>query len=114
MKILLRGLGIGATPAIERHVERRLGFALGRFGQRLRDVTVRFEDVNGPRGGVDKVCRLVTRLRSGETVRIEERCFDLYSAIDRAADRLRLTVSRRLARRRSRRDAGPRLAWNAV
>ena len=35
MRIQLRGLKIGTTPAIDEHVQRRLRFALGRFAERV-------------------------------------------------------------------------------
>jgi ribosomal subunit interface protein len=115
MRIELRGLGFAATAALERHAERRLLFALGRFAERLEDVAVRFEDVNGPRGGVDKRCRVVARLRPAGALRIEEHGEDLYLAIDRAADRIGRAVGRELARRRSlRRGVPPRPTWRAL
>ena len=115
MRILLRGLGIGPTPAIEERVERRLLFALGRFARRVDDITVRFEDLNGPRGGVDKVCRVEARLRPGGAVRVAERSEDLYTAIDRAADRIGRAVRRELDRRRKvHRRAPLRPLWGSA
>lgn len=112
MRVQLRGRKIGVTPAIAEHVERRLDFALGRFSDRVSEVSVRFEDLNGPRGGESMACHMVTRLRTGGTVRIEERCHDLYSAVDRGADRLRHSVSRLLARRERRRIAPLQPVWS--
>jgi ribosomal subunit interface protein len=112
MRIRLRGLKIDPTPAIEAHTGRRLRFAVGRFAERIEEMIVRFEDLNGPRGGVDMSCRIVVRLRPGGAVRVEERDEDLYSAIDRAADRVGRAVRRELGRRRTlRRAAAPRPAW---
>jgi hypothetical protein len=37
------------------HIERRLRFALARFGSRVERVIVFLHDRNGPRGGIDKV-----------------------------------------------------------
>lgn len=113
MQVRLRGLGIDSTPAIEEHTGRRLRFAVGRFSDRIEDVTVRFEDVNGPRGGVDMLCRMVAHLRPGGAVRVEERGEDLYATIDRAADRIGRALRRELSRRRTLRRAGsPRPAWS--
>ena len=53
-------------------MERRLDFALGRFGGRISQVTVGLEDLNGPRGGADKRCRLAVRLVPSGKVTIEE------------------------------------------
>lgn len=112
MQIYTRGHGIAPTQAIEARIERRLLFALGRFTDRLEDVSVVFRDLNGSRGGIDAACHMVARLRPGGAVRVEETCGDLYSAIDRAADRLGHAVSREVGRRRRhRRESLGRSGW---
>jgi hypothetical protein len=58
MKIQIRKRRVEVSDALRAYVERRLGFALGRFGDRLGPITVRFSDVNGHRGGVDKRCQI--------------------------------------------------------
>ncbi len=93
--------------ALRAHVERRLHFALGRFGGRVRQATVRLSDLNGPRGGLDKVCRIAVRLPAVRDLVVDDADGDLYVAIDRAADRVGRSVGRRLARGRSA-DAGER------
>ena len=47
---------------LRRLLERRLSFALSRFDSRIRKTTVVLEDVNGPRGGMDKSCRIAVVL----------------------------------------------------
>jgi ribosomal subunit interface protein len=98
MQIELRALGMTVTDGMRSHVERRLGFALDRFGEHVTRVTVRVADVNGPRGGPDKVCRVEAALHGGVRVVIDERDLDAYVAIDRAAHRLNRSVARRLTR----------------
>jgi ribosome-associated translation inhibitor RaiA len=88
------------SDAIRSTVERRLAFALGRFGGRIAGVTVWLGDVNGPRGGVDKTCQVQVALASGNRLLVEDADADLYAAIARAADRVGRAVARDLARRR--------------
>ncbi len=56
MNIDIRWIRARRSKNIEVHARRRAGFALDRFAERIRNVSLRFEDVNGPRGGVDKRC----------------------------------------------------------
>lgn len=104
MTIDLRCRPFELTPALAGHVERRLRFALSRFAGRVQAVSVRLTDDNGPRGGVDKACRLRVHLRGAGLVRVEELDSDLYAAVDRAVARLARGVSRALQRRDDRRD----------
>ena len=92
MRIEVRGLRLKATNAIVMHIQRRLGFALERFGERVRDVGVRFEDVNGPRGGQDKQCRIYAALAPRGQLTITETDRDLYSAVTHSATRLKRVV----------------------
>jgi ribosome hibernation promoting factor len=103
MRVEIRGRHIEVTDEIRRHGERSLAFALARFGLRIESVRVYLLDVNGPRGGVDKCCRIDVRLRPTGSVFVEGAASGLRRALDRAAGRAGRTVGRTLRRERSRR-----------
>lgn len=93
--------GRGRVPAeLVDHVDRRLHFALARFGPRIARATVALEDANGPRGGVDKTCRIVVRLRSGGDVVASVDDVDWHAAVDRATTRIGQSVGREVTRSR--------------
>lgn len=98
----------GGKPASElaAHVERRLRFALTRFSGRIGRVSVFLADQNGPRGGIDKTCRIVVRLREGGDVIAEVSDVDWEVAVDRATTRIGHSTGRELARRRAGRRIG--------
>lgn len=94
MKIETRTRGFSLTPGLRAHVERRLELALDRHHERVGRVRVVLGDVNGPRGGDDKRCRIEIRLRGGGMVQATGVDPDAYAAIGAAAHR----VARALAR----------------
>jgi ribosomal subunit interface protein len=96
MNIDIRSPSLKLTGAILDHVHRRIRFALGRFAQRLTSVRVLLKDLNGPKGGVDKHCKVLVSIRPSLKVIIEETDADLKTAIDRAMDRAGRNVARRL------------------
>ena len=60
---------------------------------------MRMHDINGPeRGGVDKLCRVVLRLKDNSVLVIEDLGVNMVEVIDRVADRLHHTVPRQLSR----------------
>jgi hypothetical protein len=67
---------------------------------RVPKVIVRIDDLNGPRGGVDKTCRIDVEVLHGADVFVEDRDADLIAVIDRAAQRAGRAVSRTIERRR--------------
>ena len=103
MRVEIRGQNVGLTAALEEYAMRRFTTALGRFDKRVSSVTIRFVDENGPRGGVDKKCRIEVRGPSKLAVVIEDAAADERAAIARAADRAGRTFARALERRRERR-----------
>ena len=99
MRIDVQGLGFPLTPALLNHTERRLRFALTRTSDRIMRVVVRMGDANGPRGGEDKFCRMQVHLQGVAPVLIEDVGADLYTVIDRVAERAGRSVAKRIDRR---------------
>lgn len=106
MQIIARAQDVGTGEDTREHVERRIGFALGRFADRIVRVLVTLRDLNGPRGGVDKLCRVAVQMRRLDPVTVTAEASGVHEAIDLAAERAKRAVSRRIDRRRHRRDGG--------
>lgn len=101
MIIDLRTHGFSPTPALNAHVERRLGLALDRWAERIARVRVTVRDLNGPRGGADKRCRVEIRLRGGGSVRAAAVDADAYAAIGAASRGAARALARALQRERA-------------
>lgn len=102
MKWLLKDHSVRRPAALADHIERRLRFALARFGGRVEKVIVFLQDHNGPRGGVDKMCRILAKVRGCGAVMATIVDSDWTAAVDRATTRIGHTVSRRIERLRER------------
>ena len=100
MKIHVRSRQVVVSEGVRAHVERRLESSLGRVAARVLRATVQIVDLNGPRGGEDKSCRIEVRLRPTGSVFVEHTDADLYAAVGRAADRMGRAVSRAVERAR--------------
>ncbi len=104
MNIQVRARRLDLPPATREQVDRRLHYALSRFGTLLRSVKVFLSDMNGPRGGVDKLCRITIHGQALRPVVVEGLAPSLYAAIDVAADRAAHAVARRVEHKRQRRQ----------
>ncbi len=82
-------------------MERRLRFALGRFGGRVGQVTVRI----GADGRANVFCQVRADVVPWGHVDIEESDPDLFSAIDRATGRIGRLFGRELERARDSRTS---------
>jgi ribosome-associated translation inhibitor RaiA len=98
----LRG-GLDVGGALRDAVSGRLTRFLGRFGDRIRWVDVRFTDVNGPRGGVDTRCRIEAHIEPLGTVIGQATHETALQAVRAAVDKVTTSATRRIERLERRR-----------
>ncbi|WLD11148.1 HPF/RaiA family ribosome-associated protein [Planctellipticum variicoloris] len=97
LNVLSRGVVL--TDSMRAAVQRKLDFALDRFGDQLERVEVTIEDLNGPRGGVDKKVQLLMSGPVRRGVVIEERGDNVMAVLSSAADRASQVLGRIMERR---------------
>ena len=85
-------------PELREFAERRLLFAFSRFAPRIDRVSLDISDSNGPRGGVDKVCRVRVEMKRMRDVQVVDEAAEVAAAIVQAVDRARRAVSRTIDR----------------
>lgn len=73
--------------------ERRLAYAMKRFEHRIARIHLTVFDENGPKGGEDKVCRLMINLRGADDVIISDIGSDIAACLTRVAQRASYAVS---------------------
>ena len=101
MQLVISGKNFKVAEELRDHVDRRLQFALGKFDPEIDRVEVGLSDINGPRGGIDKQCRIIAKMRSLGTIVVEDADGDFFTVVSRAADRIGRSVARSLDRRRT-------------
>ena len=90
-----------ALGTVERdYIRRKLGTKLGKYASSVERISVRIDDVNGPRGGVDQSCRIKVVLRGLPSVVFESRNAALNAALDTALSGVQRAVRRATQRRR--------------
>ena len=91
---LIRAGHVETTEALREHAERKLSFALRRFHDEVRHITVRVVDVNGPRRGVDTRCSITADLIDGPRLFVQATAAWPFAAITHAASRLGEAIRR--------------------
>ena len=102
MELRMTGNNVSISDALKRYAERSLRACLANTDRRVHEVEVRVADVNGPKGGIDKLCGIRVVLRRAGVVFVQARGADAYSTVDKAAARLKAALARRVGRHRSR------------
>lgn len=96
MKLRLAARGIEVSRELRDFIERRAHFGLRRFARRIKSLTVRLTDLNGPRGGVDQCCDIRVDVGLGQDVIVSERRSSIYAAVTVATERASRALGRQL------------------
>jgi ribosome-associated translation inhibitor RaiA len=106
----VRARGFDLTQSMYRRAVDHIAAKMAKHARAISNITIRLQDVNGPKGGLDKRCRVELQIAGFGPVIVDEVDQDAYAAIDVAGERLRKVVSQVLDERRSRRrQAGRKL-----
>jgi putative sigma-54 modulation protein len=101
VRIRMRGIE-GSELAVEeiQQIQKVYELALNRFAHTIRDVEVWCTDINGPRGGIDKLCRVQLRLhpRGVLTVKSEESSFTYAARV--ACDKMKALLTKKISKKR--------------
>ncbi|MCC6996785.1 MAG: HPF/RaiA family ribosome-associated protein [Deltaproteobacteria bacterium] len=97
MRVSIRQRNLELPAALRRDIDRRVRFAMSRLvGAGAVEVTVL--DDNGPKGGLDKLCRISVPSGAGGPLCVEARSHEVMAAVADACHR----AARVLARDRGR------------
>jgi ribosome-associated translation inhibitor RaiA len=108
--LAVRTSGVQLSPALQKKIQGRLNRRLGKFAPHIERVTVRFEDQNGPRGGVDTVCRIKVVLSGLASVVTNQKASGAVEAFNRADDQAARAVKRAVERGQARGTVGRKVA----
>ena len=89
---------IQLSNGVDECVQRSLRSALKRVSHDIISIDVFMQDINGPKGGIDKTVKIRIDLRNRQHVVIETSDENLYAAIRKGSKRAKLAVNRRLGR----------------
>lgn len=109
MNIDVRFRGQLSSGPLKEHIQDRARVRLERFAHDLSSVVVLVSDSNGPKGGVDKSCKVTVTGPHLDTHAVEKTASDAYAAADQALETAQHTILKLLEKRRSteRRHAEP-------
>jgi ribosome-associated translation inhibitor RaiA len=96
----LRTADVDLTREDRAYIRHKIDAKIGKLSRPVERVSFRLTDVNGPRGGVDKVCRAKVVVSGRPTLVIERRHNSARAAVDGTLDATERAVRKVLRRRR--------------
>jgi putative sigma-54 modulation protein len=96
MKIDILVSNLSFKPEHEQHVTQRAHWALDQLAEKINRIEVRLTDINGPRGGIDKRCRILVFFNQGEPLLVQTHGAHIGHVIDHSFERIGRAVRKRL------------------
>ena len=94
IEFMIRAGQADTVDRLREYAAHRLSFALRRFERRIRRITVRIADVNGPKRGVDSQCSMSVDLIDGGQIFVKAISAWPFAAVSQAASRLTKVLRR--------------------
>lgn len=98
--VAVRARGVEVGDALREYIHERCGFKLGKFAESIDRISVRLEDVGGPKGVPALRVAVKVVLSRHESIVVEVVEGDARSAFDHAVDATSRAVKRALERDR--------------
>jgi ribosome-associated translation inhibitor RaiA len=97
--LTVRPGSVEVGPELRSRINKDLGRRIERYAQNVTRVTVRFDDINGPRGGIDTVCRIKLSVKGADHIVVEAHGADVNEAFRVASAQAKTALSRVLERK---------------
>ncbi|WP_419811094.1 HPF/RaiA family ribosome-associated protein [Bacterioplanoides sp.] len=104
MQIEIQSRNIPLTKELRSLLKKRVEFAFNRFHHRIQKIRVRLDDINGPKGGIDKDCQFYLTLPDQPDVVVRSQASEIEAAISKTASRSASALSRKFSKRHYKRD----------
>jgi putative sigma-54 modulation protein len=99
--VSVEGRSGGVTSELRNFAHQRLSVSLCRHSEKVQSAEVWLEDVNGPRGGIDKRCRVRLRLAPRGQATATADAANEFAAVAHAARRAATVLDRKQKRIRA-------------
>ena len=97
MLVHIQSKHFSLSAALNKYVKTKLQVMLGRYEAKIISLNVSLFDINGPKGGEDKCCKIIVKINGTSSIVLQETAVDLYDAINTCSRRARRAVKRQLS-----------------
>lgn len=97
MLIHIQSRHFSLSVALSKYVKTKLQVMMGRYEAKIISLNVSLFDINGPKGGEDKCCKIIVKINGTSSIVVQETAADLYDAINTCSRRARRAVKRQLS-----------------
>ncbi|MFT6310071.1 MAG: ribosomal subunit interface protein [Porticoccus sp.] len=85
------------TPELKSYVESKIRLMMSRYKNKIIKISVSLSDVNGPKGGEDRCCKIVINPENIPSIVVQETAASMVEAVNICTHRAKRIVNRNLS-----------------
>jgi len=97
MLVNIQSRHFSLSEALSKYVKSKVQIMMSRYESKINSINVSLFDINGPKGGEDKCCKIIIKINGASSIVVQETAEDLYDAINTCSRRARRVVKRQLS-----------------
>jgi ribosomal subunit interface protein len=97
MLVNIQSRHFSLSEALSKYVKSKVQIMLSRYDSKVNSINVSLFDINGPKGGEDKCCKIIIKINGASSIVVQETAEDLYDAINTCSRRARRALKRQLS-----------------
>jgi hypothetical protein len=99
MELIVKDLNVGLSNDNVLRIQERTRSMFNKISDSVKKVKVTLNDINGPRGGRDKNCRVVIQLKGIPDIIITDNQTSVMSAVNRCLSKAKVALVRKVKRK---------------
>jgi ribosomal subunit interface protein len=97
MLVNIQSRHFSLSEALSKYVKSKVQIMLSRYESKIISINVSLFDINGPKGGEDKCCKIIIKINGASSIVVQEPAESLYAASNTCSRRARRAVKRQLS-----------------
>ena len=97
MLVNIQSRHFSLSTALSKYVKSKIQIMQSRYESKIISINVSLFDINGPKGGEDKCCKIVIKINVTSSIVVQQTAEDLYNAINTYSRRARRAVKRQIS-----------------
>ena len=97
MLVHIQSRHFSLSEALNKYVKSKVQVMLSRYEEKITRIDVSLFDINGPKGGEDKCCKIIVKINGSSSIVVQETAEDLYDSINTCTRRARRAIKRQLS-----------------
>ncbi len=107
MQLIIQSPNVELNAIAKQNIKKRARKIFSRIEDKIDSVLINIQDINGPKGGLDKLCKVVIKSSVAPSVVVSNKKHQAAAAIDMALNKACFNLLKKIKKQSSHRNSEP-------